>query len=94
METAQFEVKKDRLSDTQVVETTIGDIDDGQILCKVDRFALTANNITYGVVGEKIGYWQFFPATEGWGVTPVWGFADVLELIFCCCIPKNQPRNT
>ncbi|MDJ0759000.1 MAG: DUF2855 family protein [Woeseiaceae bacterium] len=79
MKAAQLEVRKDNLSDTEVVETEIDGIEDGQILCKVDRFALTANNITYGVVGEKIGYWQFFPATEGRGVIPVWGFADVVE---------------
>ena len=79
MKTAQFEVRKDQLGETQVVENALFAIGDGQILCRIDRFALTANNITYGVVGEKIGYWQFFPATDGWGVIPVWGFADVVE---------------
>src|SRR4051812_9316729 len=24
-----------------------------------------------------MGYWSFFPASEGWGRVPVWGFADV-----------------
>ena len=52
----------------------------GEVLLKVDVFALTANNITYGVAGDSsIGYWQFFPAPEGFGRVPVWGFADVLE---------------
>jgi hypothetical protein len=56
---------------------------------KIDKFALTANNITYAVVGEQIGYWQFFPPhahtstgeidTQGWGILPVWGFADVVR---------------
>ena len=51
----------------------------GEVLLKVDVFALTANNITYGVAGDSsIGYWQFFPAPEGFGRIPVWGFADVL----------------
>lgn len=49
----------------------------GQVLVRVDRFALTANNITYGAVGDLVGYWSFFPADEGWGRIPVWGFADV-----------------
>ena len=79
MKTRQFEVRKDDLAVTEIVSKDVHDIGDGEILCKVDRFALTANNITYGVVGEKIGYWKFFKAREGWGVIPVWGFAEVVE---------------
>ena len=74
-----LEVRKDELSRTRIAERQAPCLKDGEILVKVDRFALTANNITYGVVGEKIGYWKFFPADEGWGVIPVWGFADVIE---------------
>src|SRR5438132_11347304 len=51
----------------------------GELLLRVDRFAFTANNITYGAVGEMIGYWRFFPAPEPWGRIPVWGFADVVR---------------
>ena len=79
MRSTRFEVRKDNLAETQIVEHPVDELANGQVLCRVDSFALTANNITYGVVGEKIGYWQFFPATEGWGVIPVWGFADVVE---------------
>jgi hypothetical protein len=50
----------------------------GEILCRVERFAFTANNITYGVFGDQIGYWRFFPAADGWGRIPVWGHARVL----------------
>jgi hypothetical protein len=48
---------------------------DGEVLFEIERFSLTANNITYGVVGEQLGYWRFFPAPDGWGRIPVWGFA-------------------
>src|SRR6187551_692974 len=51
----------------------------GEVLLEVERFALTANNITYGAMGEAFGYWRFFPAPEGWGRIPVWGFADVVR---------------
>ncbi len=51
---------------------------EGQALLRVDRFGLTSNNVTYGVAGDLLGYWGFFPATEGWGRIPVWGFADVV----------------
>ena len=50
----------------------------GQVLLAVDAFALTANNITYGVAGDSMNYWQFFPVDDEWGRIPVWGFADVV----------------
>jgi hypothetical protein len=51
----------------------------GQALLGVDAFGLTANNITYAMFGDAMSYWDFFPAEEGWGRVPVWGFAEVLE---------------
>lgn len=53
--------------------------DDGEVWLKTDQFAFTANNITYAELGERFGYWQFFPAPEGFGNIPVWGFADVID---------------
>lgn len=76
----RFEVRKNALAETRCVETPIPALVDGQVLVKIDRFAFTANNVTYGVVGERIGYWKFFPTgTPDWGVIPVWGFADVVQ---------------
>jgi hypothetical protein len=51
----------------------------GEVLLQVDKFALTANNITYAVFGDAMQYWNFFPAADGWGRVPVWGFAEVAE---------------
>lgn len=80
MTTAQtLEVRKDDLNEARITSAELPPLEDGQVLCAVDRFGLSANNVTYGVVGEKIGYWQFFPAEERWGVIPTWGFADVVE---------------
>ena len=60
-----------------------GTTGEGQILVKIDRFAYTANNITYAATGDVIRYWEFFPALgdrkDLMGVIPVWGFADVVE---------------
>ena len=73
-----FQVRRDNFAETRWVEgEPIGeaDLESGQILVAVERFALTANNITYAVTGDSIGYWNFFPADEGWGRVPVWGFA-------------------
>jgi hypothetical protein len=50
---------------------------DGEALLAVDAFGLSANNITYATFGEAMSYWSFFPAPEGWGRVPVWGFAEV-----------------
>ncbi len=50
----------------------------GQALLRVERFGLTANNITYAAFGEAMSYWRFFPAEDGWGRMPVWGFASVI----------------
>jgi hypothetical protein len=53
---------------------------EGQVRLAVDKFALTANNITYALVGDDMQYWNFFPSEEdGMGRVPVWGFANVIE---------------
>ena len=51
----------------------------GDVLVRVDQFALTANNMTYALIGASTGwYWDFFPAPRGWGRIPVWGFGTVV----------------
>ena len=73
-----FLVSRKNLNETKFLETTLT-LGAGQALIKVDRFALTANNITYGAFGDRMMYWNFFPAPEGWGRIPVWGFGNVEE---------------
>ncbi len=73
----EFRVGRDDLTRTAVAARDV-DLVDGEILCRVDRFALTANNITYAAHGGDMNYWQFFPAPDGWGIVPVWGFADIV----------------
>lgn len=72
-----FIVKRTDLQDCEFVPAPEPEPADGQVLLRIDRFAFTANNVTYGAVADMIGYWNFFPAREGWGRIPVWGFADV-----------------
>jgi hypothetical protein len=50
----------------------------GQVLIRIDKFAFTSNNVTYAAFGEAMSYWNFFPAEEGWGRIPVWGFGEVV----------------
>lgn len=70
-------VEKAKLSNTRIVETDLPELDEGQVLLAIEKFAVTANNITYAVIGDQFGYWNFFPAEEGWGRVPVWGYARV-----------------
>jgi hypothetical protein len=72
-----FLVKRDDLHECRVAEVPLAPLDSGQALLEVDVFGLTANNITYAVFGQAMSYWNFFPAEEGWGRMPVWGFAEV-----------------
>jgi hypothetical protein len=51
----------------------------GEVLVKVEQFALTANNVTYAAHGVDFGYWNFWPAPAGEGIVPVWGFGQVVE---------------
>lgn len=52
----------------------------GEVLLKIDRVALTTNNITYAAFGDAMQYWNFFPTQDAdWGHMPVWGFADVVR---------------
>ena len=79
METSQqLEVRRDDLRTTRVVTSRVPDLLSGEALLRVDRFAITSNNVTYAVMGDGLGYWQFFPAEPPWGRIPVWGFADVV----------------
>ncbi len=72
-----FLVKRDDLHETRIAESAVPDVGPGQALLRVESFGLTANNITYAVFGEAMSYWDFFPAPEGWGRVPTWGFATV-----------------
>ncbi|APC14385.1 hypothetical protein BLL42_01000 [Pseudomonas frederiksbergensis] len=51
----------------------------GEVILKIDRCALTTNNISYAAYGDLMNYWGFFPTGQSeWGHIPAWGFADVL----------------
>ena len=72
-------VKRSALGETSIVPSATMELGEGEALMRVDAFALTANNVTYGAFGDLLKYWNFFPAPRGWGRVPVWGFATVLE---------------
>ena len=80
---AQVHVRKDELTNAALVEADCGALADGAVRLKVESFSVTANNITYAVVGDGFGYWNFFPPKadnpKGLGIVPMWGHAKVIE---------------
>ncbi len=75
----EIQIRRADLQETRIVTRSSPALNDGQVLARIDTYALTANNVTYGVAGDTIGYWKFFPAEGDWGIIPVWGFATVVE---------------
>ncbi len=72
-----FLIARDDLHRCTSVDAPTPELEPGQALLSVERFGLSANNITYAKFGEAMSYWSFFPAEDGWGRMPVWGFANV-----------------
>lgn len=85
MNVTEIQVQRRDLKQTRVHTRALAPLaggqilEDGEILVEVEKYALTANNVTYGVTGDFIGYWRFYPAADEWGIIPVWGFARVVE---------------
>ncbi|BEL03373.1 DUF2855 family protein [Actinoplanes sichuanensis] len=78
-----FAVGRDDLGRTTVADGPAPELADGEALLRVDRVGITANNVTYAVLGETMRYWEFFPAGPRglgaeWGLPPLWGFAEVV----------------
>ncbi|KOX05584.1 DUF2855 family protein [Micromonospora sp. DT68] len=78
-----FAVARNDLGRTTLVDSAAPTPVDGEALLRVDRVGLTANNVTYAVLGDAMRYWQFFPpeprGLDGqWGLPPLWGFAEVV----------------
>lgn len=78
---SQYLVKRDAIHEGKfVTNSETARPGENQVLLEISQFAFTANNVTYALMGERMGYWQFFPSNEeGWGIIPVWGFATVAE---------------
>lgn len=79
MTATTLNVLRKSFAETRVVTTALPPLAQGEVLIRIDKFALTANNVSYALSGDMIGYWKFFPAEAPWGVVPVWGFGDVAQ---------------
>jgi hypothetical protein len=71
---------KAKLSESRIDHQPLPEAAEGEAIFKINRVALTTNNITYALLGESMQYWDFFPSgVDGWGQMPAWGFADVVS---------------
>ncbi|MBI5255147.1 MAG: DUF2855 family protein [Burkholderiales bacterium] len=78
--TTELLVRQDDVTTTRLRHGAAAPLAEGSVRVRVERFALTANNITYAAFGEAMNYWSFYPTGEaGWGLVPVWGFGTVVE---------------
>ncbi|MFN3862857.1 MAG: DUF2855 family protein [Erythrobacter sp.] len=79
MHNTQVHVRKGVLTDAALVEVSLPPLAEGAVRLAVESFSVTANNVTYAVVGDGFKYWDFFPAPDGFGIVPMWGHARVIE---------------
>lgn len=73
-----LEVSRSDLTDTVLHDLDVPEPAEGEAVLVADRVGMTANNVTYAVLGETFRYWDFFPATDAQhGRVPLWGFCEV-----------------
>lgn len=70
-------VEKAKLTNAVMAQLPETPLAPGHARLRVESFAVTANNVTYAVIGDMFGYWNFFPAPDGLGIVPMWGHAVV-----------------
>ena len=72
-------IDRSDLARTRLLRAPRPDPAAGEAVLRVDRVGLTANNVTYAILGDAFRYWEFFPTELPWGVVPLWGFAEIVE---------------
>ena len=62
------EVRKDDLHEMRVTDQAVPELAAGEVLLRIERFALSANNVTYARLGDSAGYWQFYPGQQSFNL--------------------------
>jgi len=78
MHNIHLEIDRKNHAVTRLVEEPLAELPPGQVRFRIERYAVTANTITYAVTGDALGYWNFFPTAPGWGRVPAMGWAEVV----------------
>ena len=82
-----LEVSRADLGVTRLIRAGLTSPEPGEVLFEVERFGLSANNVTYALLGDALRYWDLFPAAPGWGRVPVWAYLRVLA----SAVPGVEP---
>ena len=79
LEIDRSNIRNHRITADQVLTTEqrVAALCDGEVLMRIEKFALTSNNISYALAGDFLDYWGFFPTEDGWGRLPAMGFGVV-----------------
>ncbi len=80
MESNVLEVNRSDIGATRIVTDHLGELGEGAIRFRVERFSVTANTITYAEFGDMLDYWGFWPSGDDtFGRVPAMGWATVTE---------------
>jgi hypothetical protein len=63
-------VRRGDLAACELVDVQPDEPADGEAQLRVERFALSVNNVTYAKFGDELRYWSVFPASGDWGRIP------------------------
>jgi len=75
-----LQIDRARHGASRIHESDVPGLAPGQVRLRIERFAVTANTVTYATTGDLLGYWDFFPTGDpGWGCVPAMGWAEVVE---------------
>jgi hypothetical protein len=72
-------VNRHHIATTELRTSPLSPLAPGHVRLRVERFAVTANNITYAKFGDALAYWDFYPLGADWGHVPSMGWAAVEE---------------
>jgi hypothetical protein len=73
-------VRRDDLAASEIGVPVLADLEPGEVRLAVEKFSLTANNVTYAWFGDgNVPFWNAFPAPPELGRVPLWSFVRVEE---------------
>ena len=79
----ELHVDRRSFGETRLVTSPLAPLEPGHVRLEIERYALTANNITYAQFGDMLAYWDFYPVfgddRPAWGNVPCMGWARVTE---------------
>lgn len=73
-------VRRDNFAASEIRIPVLEDLRPGEVRLEVEKFGLTANNVSYARFGDGgVPFWNAFPAPPEFGRVPLWSFVRVTE---------------